>query len=141
MLSALVLPKLDYCNSFFYSSPMYTLERLQKVQNSATRLIVQCRKQNHISLPLLMPLHRQCQHRIQTLSFLSFFFYTCLNYSQCIHRKETYSLLLTMEVYVSISCEQRHLGIAHFLLQPPQYGILCLQNSDIKIPSRKLNQH
>ena len=35
---------------------MYILERLQKVQNSAARLIFQCRKQNHIS-PLLMSLH------------------------------------------------------------------------------------
>ena len=51
-----MLPKLDYCNSLFYGSPMYMLERLQKVQNSAARLIFKCRKQNHIS-PLLMSLH------------------------------------------------------------------------------------
>ena len=56
MLSAFVLPKLDYCNSLFYGNPMYLLERLQKVQNSAARLIFRCRKQNHIS-PLLMSLH------------------------------------------------------------------------------------
>ena len=56
LLSAFVLPKLDYCKSLFYGSPMYMLERLQKVQNSAARLIFQCRKQNHIS-PLLMSLH------------------------------------------------------------------------------------
>ena len=56
LLSAFVLPKLDYYNSLFYGSPMYMLERLQKVQNSAARLIFQCRKQNHIS-PLVMSLH------------------------------------------------------------------------------------
>ena len=56
LLSAFVPPKLDYCNSLFYGSPMYILETLQKVQNSAARLIFQCRKQNHIS-PLLMSLH------------------------------------------------------------------------------------
>ena len=28
-------------------------------------------------------------------------------------------------------------GIAHFLLEPPQYGIPCPQNSDILILSRK----
>ena len=48
LLSAFVLPKLDYCNSLFYGSPMYFLERPQNVQNSAARLIFQCRKQNHI---------------------------------------------------------------------------------------------
>ena len=56
LLSAFVLPKLDYCNSLLYCSPMYMLERLQKVQNSAARLIFQCRIQNHISL-ILMSLH------------------------------------------------------------------------------------
>ena len=35
---------------------MYMLEGLQKVKNSAARLIFKCRKQNHIS-PLLMSLH------------------------------------------------------------------------------------
>ena len=56
LLSAFVLPKLDYCNSLFYGSPMYTLERPQMVQNSATRLIFQYRKQNQIST-FLMSLH------------------------------------------------------------------------------------
>ena len=56
LLSAFVHPKLDYCNSIFYGSPMYMLERLQKVQNSVARPIFQCHKQNHIS-PLLMSLH------------------------------------------------------------------------------------
>ena len=56
LLSAFVLPKLDYCNSLFHGSPMYMLERLQKAQNSTARLIVQCHKQNHIS-PLLISLH------------------------------------------------------------------------------------
>ena len=32
---AIVLPRLDYCNSLFYGSPMYMLERFQKVQYSA----------------------------------------------------------------------------------------------------------
>ena len=41
LLSAFVLPKLDYCNSIFHGSPMYMLERLQKVQSSAARLICQ----------------------------------------------------------------------------------------------------
>ena len=56
LLSAFVLPKLDYCNSLFYGSQMYLLERLQKVEISAARLIFQCRRQNHIS-PHIMSLH------------------------------------------------------------------------------------
>ena len=55
-LSAFVLPKLDYCNSLLCGSPMYLLDRLQNVQNSAARLIFQCCNQSHIS-PLLLSLH------------------------------------------------------------------------------------
>ena len=51
-----MLPKLDYCNYLFYGSPMYLLERLQKVQNSEAGLIFHCPKQNHIS-SLHMSLH------------------------------------------------------------------------------------
>ena len=56
LLSAFVLPKLDYCNSHFFGSPMYLLEWHKKVQITAARLIFQYRKQDHIS-PLLMSLH------------------------------------------------------------------------------------
>ena len=49
LLSAVVLPKLYYCNYLFYGSPTYILERFQKDQNSAAGLIIQCHKQNHIS--------------------------------------------------------------------------------------------
>ena len=56
LLSAFVHPKLHYCYSLFYSSQMYMLAILQKVQNSAARLILLRRKQNHVS-PLLMCVH------------------------------------------------------------------------------------
>ena len=56
LLSAVEHPKLDYCNSVFYGSPMNMLERHQKVEISAARLIFKCCKQNHIS-PLLMSMH------------------------------------------------------------------------------------
>ena len=56
LFSAFVPPKLDYCNSLFRSCPMYMLERLQNIKNSAAKLIFQCHKQSHIS-PLLKTLH------------------------------------------------------------------------------------
>ena len=56
LLSAFVLPKLDYCISHFYGSLMYMQEGLHMVQCSAARLIFQCRKQSNIS-PLHMSLH------------------------------------------------------------------------------------
>ena len=130
-----VLPKLDYFNSIFYGSPMYMLERLQKGQNSAARLIFQCRKQNHIS-PLLMSLHwlpinARIEYKLSVICH-SFFLGLSPTYLSDLLFVYTptffFALLLIIEFYVSLSCEQRHLGIAHFLLQPPQYVILCLQS-------------
>ena len=53
LLSAFVLPKLDHCNSLYYVSRMYVVEKHQKVQNRAAGLVFQCHKQNHISQHLI----------------------------------------------------------------------------------------
>ena len=81
LFSAFALPKLDYCTSLLYGNQMYMLERLQKVQNSAARLIFQCHKQNHIS-PLLMSLHwLPINARIEyKLSYLPFFLFRFVSY-------------------------------------------------------------
>ena len=87
ILSAFVLPKLYYCNSLFYGSPMYMLEKLQKVQNSAARLIFQCRKQNHISLLLMslhwLPINARIEYKLSVIChsfFLGLYPTTCLIY-------------------------------------------------------------
>ena len=78
LVSAFVLPKLDYYYFLFYGSPMCIVERLQKLQNSAARLIFQCLKQNNIS-PLLMSLHWLCikahiEYKLSVISLSLFFF-------------------------------------------------------------------
>ena len=40
LVSSLVFPYLNYGNSLFYGLPEYLLDRLQRVQNSAVRLVV-----------------------------------------------------------------------------------------------------
>ena len=120
------------------------LEIRQKVQNSTARLIFQCRKQNHIS-SLLISLHgllinAGIEYKLSVICH-SFFLGLSPIYSQCTHPKEIYALLVTIEFYVSLNCEERHFEIVHFLLQPPQHGILCLPNSDELNLSRNLSQH
>ena len=56
LISAFVLSRLDYCNSLLYGCPQHLLHRLQKVQNSAARLVLQIPKTDHIS-PYLASLH------------------------------------------------------------------------------------
>ena len=56
LIHAFISSRLDYCNSLFYNIPAYQLEKLQRIQNAAARLILQESKFCHIT-PLLMTLH------------------------------------------------------------------------------------
>ena len=56
LINALVVSRLDYCNSLFYGHPAKLLSCLQRVQNSAARLIHQSTRHSPLS-PLLQNLH------------------------------------------------------------------------------------
>ena len=75
-MSIWAMSKLDYCNSLLLSCPNQLLNKLQKVQNSAARLVFKARKQEHIK-PLLQNLHwlsvhSRIQNKISTLCYNSF---------------------------------------------------------------------
>ena len=56
LVCAFVLSRLDYCNSLLYNCPQYLINKLQKVQNSAARLVMKVKKTDHIK-PILKSLH------------------------------------------------------------------------------------
>ena len=56
LVSAFVLSRLDYCNSLLFGCPPYLLNRLQKLQNNAARLILKAPETDHIT-PHLRTLH------------------------------------------------------------------------------------
>jgi len=56
LVHALVVSKVDYCNSVLAGISGHLLDRLQSVLNAATRLIFSARWSEHIS-PLLCELH------------------------------------------------------------------------------------
>ena len=73
IIQALVLSKLDYCNSLLDGSAKYQLEKLQRVQNMACRVVNNMRKYDHISASL-MGLHwlkvKECiEYKIACLVF------------------------------------------------------------------------
>ena len=73
IIQALVLSKLDYCNSLLAGSAKYQLEKLQRVQNMACRVVYNLRKYDHISASL-MGLHwlrvRECiKYKIVSLVY------------------------------------------------------------------------
>ena len=56
LVHALVTARLGYANALLYGLPQTTLQRLQRVQNCAARLISRTRKYDHIT-PVLQHLH------------------------------------------------------------------------------------
>ena len=75
-LCALVLSKLYYCNSLLSGSTEHLLDKLQKGQSSAARLVFKARKHEHMK-PLLQKLHwlpvvSRIQYKVATLCYNSF---------------------------------------------------------------------
>jgi hypothetical protein len=83
LVCAFVLSKLDYCNALFAGCPLYLIDQLQKIQNSAARLVLKARKRDHVT-PLLRELHwlpvqQRINYKLSTLCF-SFFSGTSPSY-------------------------------------------------------------
>jgi hypothetical protein len=56
LVHAFITTKLDYCNSLFYGLPDLLLRKLQKIQNTAARIVCRLPKIHHIT-PSLKSLH------------------------------------------------------------------------------------
>ena len=77
LVSAFVLSRLDYCNSLLFGCPQYLLNKLQKVQNNAARLVPRVSKTDHIFPHLAslhwLPMDSRIQYKLSSLC------YNCLN--------------------------------------------------------------
>ena len=76
LVSAFVLSRLDYCNSLLSGCPKYLLNKLQRVQNAAARLVCKARKSDHIT-PILhslhwLPISSRIQYKLSCICFNSF---------------------------------------------------------------------
>ena len=56
LIHAFISSKLDYCNSLLYGIPKYLVCRLQRVQNTAARIVTLTRKYDSIT-PIMFKLH------------------------------------------------------------------------------------
>ena len=56
LIRSFVISRIDYCNSLLYGVPKCHIDKLQRVQNAAARLVVMQGKFCHI-IPVLLQLH------------------------------------------------------------------------------------
>ena len=56
VLHAFVTSRIDYCNGLLYGLPDCEIAKLQTAQNPAARLLMSCKKYDHIT-PILINLH------------------------------------------------------------------------------------
>ena len=73
IICAFILSRLAYCNCLLAGCPQFLIDRLQKVQNAAARLICRAKKLDHVQ-PILLSLHwlpirARIQYKISTFCF------------------------------------------------------------------------
>ena len=87
----MVVSRLDYCNSLLHGLPKVVTNRLQRVQNTAARIVTRTPKYEHIS-PVLRQLHwLPVEKRIQFKSLVHAY--------KCLHDQAPRYLSDMIEVY------------------------------------------
>ncbi len=75
LVHAYVTSRLDSCNAILYGLPYKELDKLQRMQNTAARVVTRTRKQDHIT-PILhelhwLPINQRIIYKILLLTFKS----------------------------------------------------------------------
>lgn len=73
LTQALVLSRLDYCNSLLFNIPKYLISKLQRVQNTAARLITRCSLRDHITPTIIslgwLTVEQRIKYKLLTLVY------------------------------------------------------------------------
>ena len=125
LFNALVISRVDYCNSILYGLPAYQIAKLQRVQNTAARLVYMIPKFTHIS-PYLKELHwLPVKFRIAILTFQAIHGLAPKYLCELVRIKEqsTYHLRSSEEI---------------ILLQPPEKSVTRLMDRAFQFAAPRL---
>ena len=77
LANSFIHSRINYCNSLFYGLPNYSIRRLQKVQNTAARIVTRSVRSSHIT-QILKSLHWLPLTTVLISRFVAFLIVRCL---------------------------------------------------------------